>query len=217
MTNTTKRVSYQTSNSYETLNSLTKSTKNIWVTLHGMGFLSRYFLRPFQQLNSNENYIIAPQAPSKYYLKDEFKYVGASWLTKEDTQAELLNVLSYLDAVFSNEEFPENKNLILFGFYQGVSIIARYLVKRKLNPSILALYAGGIPHELTKQDFDHLDYDKTKIKMIYGDQDHFLTPERLKGEFEKTELLFGGNVDVIKFEGGHEILPEILQQLIADN
>lgn len=85
MENSTKRVFYRTSNSFETCNALTDRTKNVWIALHGMGYLSRYFLRSFQSLNPVENYIIAPQAPSKYYLKNDFKYVGASWLTKEDT------------------------------------------------------------------------------------------------------------------------------------
>jgi len=214
MANTRKRVSYKTENSYETLNDLTQNTENIWLALHGMGYLSRYFLRPFQELDIDRNYIIAPQAPSKYYLKDDFKYVGASWLTKEDTQAEMNNLMSYLDAVMANENLPSAKNLIAFGFSQGVSIITRFLAKRKITPSVIALYAGGIPNELGKGDFEYLDWEQTKIKMIYGDNDHFLTPDRLDGELKKVEHLFGGKAEIIKFDGGHEILPKILKTLI---
>ena len=214
MESTTKRVSYLASNCYETLNEPTARTQNVWVVLHGMGFLSRFFLRPFKTLNPKENYIIAPQAPSKYYLKEDFKYVGASWLTKEDTKAELENVLTYLDAVFAQENPPKNKNLILFGFSQGMSIIVRWMVRRKIQCSSLVLYAGGIPHELKKEDFDFLDFNKTSVKFIYGDSDHYLTPERLEHELKRKEELFGGQAEVIRFNGGHEVKPEILQQLV---
>ena len=39
----------------------------------------------FEILYPTENYIICPQAPSKFYLGEDFKHVGACWLTKEDT------------------------------------------------------------------------------------------------------------------------------------
>ena len=92
MSKKSKQVTYQSINTYETLNDLTLKTKNIWIVLHGIGYLSRYFIDFFDGLPKEENYIIAPQAPSKYYLKNEYRYVGASWLTKENTVVETKNV-----------------------------------------------------------------------------------------------------------------------------
>ncbi|TMU56284.1 alpha/beta hydrolase [Flagellimonas algicola] len=211
---TEKRVVYQSQNSYETLNSIGDKTKNIWIVFHGMGYLSRFFIRYFSKLNPEENYIIAPQAPSKYYLKDEFKYVGASWLTKENTQLETENVLNYIDAVFEAENVPSNLNLVLFGFSQGVSIVTRWMVRRKIRCHSLVLYAGGIPKELVPSDFDFMDWESTKVTVVYGDKDHYLTPERRKQELEKMDKLFLGSAKVIHFEGGHEVKPELLSQLI---
>ena len=214
MVNTTKRVSYTASNSYETLNKLTEKTKNIWIVLHGMGYLSRYFLKPFQALNSEENYIISPQAPSKYYLKNDFKYVGASWLTKEDTPAEIENVMAYLQAVLENEPISSPKKLVLFGFSQGVSIVTRFMVRQQLRPSNLILYAGGIPRELKAKDFEYLDLEQTEINMVYGSKDHFLTPDRLQTEFKKLSDLFKGRAKIVEFDGGHEILPDVVKKLV---
>ena len=84
-----KEVSYTTTNTYSPLTKLTSKTKNIWFVCHGLGFLSRYFIQYFNELNPEENYIIAPQAQSKHYLKNQYKHVGASWLTKEKTQKEI--------------------------------------------------------------------------------------------------------------------------------
>ena len=63
MFSTEKEISYTTTNSYSTLNHYSNLTKNVWFVCHGMHYLSRYFLKYFKDLNKEENYIIAPQAP----------------------------------------------------------------------------------------------------------------------------------------------------------
>lgn len=214
MSNTEKTVTYTTENTYLTQNELTPKTKNVWLVFHGIGYLSRYFVKYFNGLHPEENYILVPQAPSKYYLKNEYKYVGASWLTKENTATEVKNVLNYIDAVLEAENLPDDVNLILFGFSQGVSVAARWLASKKPNCKMVALYAGGIPNELTAADFEFLEQNATEIKIIYGDQDEYLTPDRLKGENIKIENLFQGRADIITFKGGHEVKPEIIKNLI---
>ena len=214
MSNTEKTVTYTTENTYLTQNELTGKTKNVWLVFHGIGYLSRYFVKYFNGLNAEENYIIVPQAPSKYYLKNEYKYVGASWLTKENTATEVKNVLNYIDAVLKAEKIPEDMNLILFGFSQGVSVATRWWASKKTNCKLVALYAGGIPNELTANDFEFVDHDSTEIKLIYGNDDKYLTPDRLKGEKIKIEKLFKGKAETIPFNGGHEVKPEIIKDLI---
>ena len=110
MNSTENEIYYSISNSYSTLNTLSESTKNVWFVCHGMGYLSRYFLKYFKDLNPEENYIIAPQAQSKYYIAESYKHVGASWLTKENTLKETQNVLRYFDAVYEAENIPDDKN-----------------------------------------------------------------------------------------------------------
>jgi hypothetical protein len=78
-----KIVNYSASNTYDTLNKLTSKTERVWLVFHGIGYLSRYFVRCFNSLDPEKNYFIAPQAPSKYYKDNRYKNVGACWLTKE--------------------------------------------------------------------------------------------------------------------------------------
>ncbi len=203
-------VTYQHTNTYETLNELTENTKNVWFVFHGMGFLSRYFLKCFKGLDPRENYIIAPQAPSKYYLKDDFKHVGASWLTKEATELEIENILRYLDSVKKAENIGNDKRILLFGFSQGVSVVLRWFVRRNVSCSLLVLYAGGIPNEIKKGDLKSVSANVTQVKVIYGDNDVFLTKERLQEEKLKIESLFGKKAEIINFKGGHELRPDII-------
>ena len=215
-----KTVSYRTTNSYSTLNTLSEATKNVWLVLHGIGYLSRYFLRHFEHLPSDENYIIAPQAPSKYYLNSGYTRVGASWLTKEDTERETENVMAYLDAVVEAENLlvrgasTEHRKLIVLGFSQGVSIATRWVAKRRIPCSQLVLYAGGIPNELIATDFDFLFENTCQVKILIGDEDEYLTEERRKSESAKIKRLFGGRAEKIIFEGKHEMKPGLIHTLI---
>lgn len=206
-----KKVSYQITNTYSTLNRFTPGTRNVWVVFHGIGYLSRYFLKHFKNLNAEENYVIAPQAQSKYYLNSEYRHVGASWLTKENTDAEIENILHYLDEIYKAEQLQKAPNLIFLGYSQGVSIVTRWLARRKINPHRLILHSGKIPVELRSHDFRFLV--NTRINLIYGTRDEFLTPEVLKMEEARAKDLFGKNLEVIPFEGGHEVNGEVIERL----
>ncbi|SDE74500.1 Predicted esterase [Pricia antarctica] len=214
MTPSENTLTYTSTNSYTTLNRLSESTKNVWIVLHGLGYLSRYFIRHFDGLPADENYIIAPQAPSKYYLNTSFTRVGASWLTKEDTQRETENLMAYLDGVLDAEKLPENCNLIVLGFSQGVSIASRWVAQRKIECNQLVLYAGGIPDELQSSDFDFLFKKDAKVTVIVGVNDEYVTEERRKTESEKILQLFDGKAEEILFKGGHEVKGDLIRNLI---
>lgn len=206
-----KEISYTTTNSYSTLNTLTAHTKNVWFVCHGMGYLSRYFLNYFEKLDASENYIIAPQAQSKYYMPPKFQYVGASWLTKENTVKETENVMRYFDAVFEAEAIPKDKHLIVLGYSQGVSVAMRYMAKRQLQCEQLILHSGGIPKELDAEDFKFLN---AKVHLIYGTNDEYLNEDRLREELNRAFELFGNTVNIIPFEGKHEVNFELIASLI---
>lgn len=212
MNSTEKEISFQVTNTYSTLNVLNSKTKYIWFVCHGMGYLSRYFLKYFEDLDAEENYIIAPQAPSKYYIPPYFKYVGANWLTKEHTVAETENIMRYFDTVFEAEQLPKDCRLMVLGYSQGVSVAMRYVAKRRLPCHQLVLMSGGIPNELTPDDFNFLR-GKTKVSLIFGTKDEFLDDKRMINEKSKALELFGKDLQVIPFEGKHEVKKEMINRL----
>lgn len=207
-----KEITYNTSNTYSTLNQLTAQTKNVWFVCHGMGYLSRYFLKYFKDLNPTENYIIAPQAPSKFYIQPKM-HVGANWLTRDNTIADTENIIKYFDAVFEAENISTQVNLIVFGYSQGVSVAMRYVAKRKLKCSQLILHSGGIPKELIAEDFEHLP-KTTKVKLIYGTNDEYLDEDRIKKESSRALELFGDIVSFLPFEGKHVVHKDYINDLV---
>ena len=207
-----KEVSYNTENSYSTLNTLTRSTKTVWFVCHGMGYLSRYFLRYFKNLNPEDNYIIAPQAPSKYYIQPKM-HVGANWLTRDNTNSGMQNILNYFDAVFEAEQISNDSNLIVFGYSQGVSVAMRYLAYKQLQCSQLVLHSGGIPKELTAKDFEYLN-NSTKVKLIYGTEDEYLDETRIAHESQRAQELFGNRLTIMPFEGKHLVNVDYINGLV---
>lgn len=207
-----KTASYQAKSTYNTLNELTDKTQNIWIVFHGMGYLSRYFIRYFNVLDSETNYIIAPQAPSKYYQDSTFKHVGASWLTRENTALETENVLAYVQTVWKQEiKNPSNYNVFILGYSQGVSIATRWIAKHKIDCQQLILHSGGIPEELKREDFEHLSKD-CKILYLYGDKDPYITEARKTEEQIKGNKLFH-EIKIEVFDGKHEVYSAIFPKL----
>lgn len=211
MNSTEKEISYSIKNSYSTLNKHTSATKYVWFVCHGMGYLSRYFLKYFKGLDPKDHYIIAPQAQSKYYITPKFQHVGAGWLTKENTLVDTENVMTYFDAIFERENISEAQHLIVLGYSQGVSVAMRYLAKRQLKCTQLVLHSGGIPKELKAKDFDFFE---GQTKLIYGTKDEYLNDDRMQLELSKAKELFGNRLEVMPFDGIHEVNVKLINNLI---
>ena len=210
MNSAEREISYQSTNSYSTLNSLTKDTKNVWLVFHGLGYLSQYFVKYFKELDTRTNYVIAPQAPNKYYQDKTFKHVGACWLTKKASAFEIENICNYVDAILEHEHINKTHNIVLFGYSQGVSIALRYLAKRQLTCKHIVIQSGGIPKELTTMDFQFL---KTKINLVYGTEDEYLNDERMAYESSRANELFGQHLEIIPFKGKHVVNVDYINNL----
>ncbi len=210
-----QEVNYTTTNTYSTLNTYSKKTKTVWFVFHGMGYLSRYFIKYFKGLDPETNYIIAPQAPSKYYQDKQFKYIGASWLTKENTALEKENVLQYVDSVWHAESkkwSKDNIQLICLGYSQGVSIVCRWLSRTQKQCNHLILHSGAIPKELIAADFEYL-HAKTRVIYLYGNKDKYITEARKTEQQLKGTTLFGNRLEIKVFDGTHEVNTNFIENL----
>ena len=206
-----KTVTYSTTNSYDTLNTLSAKTKNVWLVCHGIGYLSKYFIQFFRHLDPDKNYIIAPQAPSKYYKDSKYKNVGACWLTKEHTSIETQNILNYLDAILTQEAISETLTFHVLGYSQGVSIASRWVARRKIKCSHLVLISGSLPHELKASDFNFLE-ETCKIIYVIGTNDPYFETTDPNTLMPSLQTVFP-NIDLRTHEGGHEMQLQLVQDL----
>lgn len=209
-----KHLNVTISTPYHTLNELTDKTKNIWLCCHGQGQLAEFFIKKFEILNPDENFIIAPQGISKYYLNGFTGRVGASWMTKEDRETEIENQQSLLKSIWQTEVGEHgDRQIIFFGFSQGVATISRFVAFTKIPFHKMVLWSGGFAHDVTKENFQHLSGQET-IHYFTSEEDPFYKPEMIDQQRERVQSSMGIEPKVTFFDGGHKVIPELLTELV---
>lgn len=211
-----KHINFSFKAPYYTLNSIEPTTKNIWIICHGYGQLAAHFIKRFDVFNPKENFVLAIQGLSRFYIMDNSGRVGASWMTKEDRLTDLENQQTYIVAVF-DEVFKginlENYKINLLGFSQGVAMIGRLTAHKKLHFENLIIWAGGFPLELTKKDFDFVGVN-ANLKVVLGKNDEFFKEEKYQEEIDRMESIIGLKPEIILFEGNHELNRDVLRSLV---
>ena len=208
-----KDIQVEVQASYRTLNVLTEKTKRVWIVFHGYGQLTEYFIRKFNVLNAEENFIIAPQGMSKFYLEGFSGRVGATWMTKEDRDTEIDNQQQYINAVLTQElQDIEGKEIILFGFSLGVATMGRFAAYNHFRFDKLVLWAGTFPHELEKTDIRHWTHPYS-ISYYTGNEDPFLKEGMIERQHNRLRELTGKDISVHSFHGKHEVISELLLQI----
>ena len=207
-------ISFEFSSSYITYNQLTDNTENIWIVFHGYGQLSKYFIRRFDVLDSDKNYIIAPQGLSKFYVDEDYKNVGASWLTKEDRGSDLLNQQKYLiklmDELKLKIDFSKIK-INFFGFSQGVSALTRLLMNYNMKVNNIIIWAGWVPDEFFNINKDILK--NTNLFFVVGNEDKYYNNPIIKGYLKKFKNILNKEIDYSVFDGGHIVDRKVLKKI----
>lgn len=202
---------------YYTSGEITKDTKHVLFVLHGYGQLAQYFIRKFSSLASKHVVVIAPEGLSRFYLDPiegagrKSNRVGATWMTKEDRLVDIENYMNYLDAVFTATIGNGDVPVSVLGFSQGSATASRWILSKNIRFNRLILWAGILPTDMDFQLGADVLKDKSVV-MVYGKQDPFLTDARfteMKALVEKLNT----KVDIITFEGGHDIEEQALLQL----
>jgi predicted esterase len=197
---------------YTQLGEFTHNTKTVWLVCHGYGQLAPYFAQHFNQLDPETNVIIAPEGISKLYLQGFSGRVGASWMTKEHRLDEIQDYITYLDLLLwkISREAPQTFRLNILGFSQGAATVCRWVAASKVNCDKLVLWAGHFPEDVEVPE--SLTTNVKKIYLVYGDQDDFITPEKVKDQ-EHVFKNLNFNYQLIRFNGKHELNNTVLQQL----
>ncbi|MEN7550587.1 alpha/beta hydrolase [Rapidithrix thailandica] len=199
---------------YYTLGRLTETTQNIWIVFHGYGQMTEHFIRRFDVLDLETNFLIAPQGLSRFYLDFTFKKVGASWMTREDRETDIHNQLHYLDAVLEYELQKcthSTPSINLFGFSQGVATACRWAAFSQLPFRKMIIWAGIFPEDLSANHFTYLP-EKPEVTIVMGRQDPYYRKWPFEEHLLRVEQAVG-KPEVAFFDGKHEVQRELLGQL----
>jgi predicted esterase len=176
------------------------STKVLYV-LHGYGQLAEYFIKNFESLSLNDFYIIAPEGMHRFYLSGSSGRVGASWMTKELRELDIIENIDYLEQLHDSI-FEKNceKSFHLLGFSQGGATATRWLAKSGINFNSLVLWACVFPEDILV-DFSKIGKNLKKY-FVLGKNDPYFQGGSFKKMSDFYEKL---DFDLILFEGEHKI------------
>jgi predicted esterase len=203
------------------MGSFDASLSEVWIVCHGQGQLASRFLARFIPIEREDRLIVAPEGLSRYYLAPPQggshppnTPVGATWMTSEDRECEIEDYVGYLD-LLHDEIFSvvrrESVRLWVLGFSQGTATVARWVARGKVDPDRVVLWAGLLPPELTTKDAAVLTR-RAPLTVVLGRHDDFAKPELVVAQESRLKDL-GLSHETIRFDGGHEIIPDTLRSL----
>lgn len=186
--------------------------RGVWVALHGYGQLAGRFIRHLAPLADGTRVIVAPEALSRFYLDHPAKAgsaharVGATWMTREDREAEIADQVEYLDAVCDAVLAPLGDTpppVHVLGFSQGVATATRWLAHARTRAAQVVLWSGRIPADLFPLAAES-PLRAARIDVVTGAEDALATAAVLE---EQRDLVARNMLAVTAHQhaGGHHI------------
>jgi len=206
---------------YALIGSFDAPLSEVWIVCHGQGQLAARFLSRFLPLEREDRLLIAPEALSRYYVTPPKggpnpvnAPIGASWMTREDRDCEIEDYVRYLDTlhdeIFSTVS-RDKVRLWVLGFSQGTATAARWVVRGKVDPDRVVLWSGLLPPEFNAESAASLAR-RAPLTVVFGRNDEFANAELIAAQEARLKEIRVRH-ETIRFEGGHEIVPDTLRSL----
>jgi predicted esterase len=187
--------------------------KSVWFVLHGYGQLAEDFIRNFDTISNDNSLIVAPEALNRFYWKGFGGRIGATWMTKEDRLNEIKDYINFLNSVHKEvlrKLSSKPSKISVLGFSQGAATACRWVVDSKIKIDNLILWGGTIPPDISNKESGKILED-SNLTIVVGDKDDFIDENMIEHEIKhltENKLFYR----LIRFDGKHEINPEILRQ-----
>ncbi|HIP31240.1 MAG TPA: phospholipase [Crocinitomicaceae bacterium] len=194
---------------YQILND-SPQAKTVLYVLHGYGQLVKFFIRKFQSVDSSI-LIVAPEGMHRFYLKGNYGRVGASWMTKEARETDIMDNLSYLNSLDEqiSKQYPIEKRILL-GFSQGGATAARWKMNQSVHFDATIIWGSDFP--LDSKNAEYLKKEENNYFVI-GDNDEFFDAEK---RHLLTEQFLSLGFKTTAYQGGHDIDAKTLNDLLKE-
>jgi predicted esterase len=195
--------------------------RELWVVLHGYGQLGRRFAKSFLPLDDGTRLVIVPEALSRFYLDPIAERrthaeprVGATWMTREDRDAEIADYIAYLEQLTAEVRrhlSGAGPRIVVLGFSQGTATMCRWLAASELRADQIVLWAGGIPPELDVAAWSTRLHGAS-LTLVAGEADEMVPASAVVAEGERLSAA-GVAFTLMRYAGGHRIDPDALLRL----
>lgn len=202
---------------YYTLGAAGEHTREVWIACHGYAQLARYFLRAFAPLDDGSRIIVAPEALNRYYhetapgVHAADARVAATWMTREDRDAEIRDYIGYLDTLAAHllAATPPTVRLVALGFSQGAATVSRWAAHGSTRIDHVVLWGSSLAHDLVPAPGL---FRGARLTIAIGDSDEHVGEARVAAEDRRLREA-GLDYTLLRYAGGHRIEAAALQQV----
>ena len=191
-----------------------EGASEVWFVLHGYSMLATSFLQWFAPVAVPGRLLVAPEGLSRSYFEEKGgRRVGASWMTKEDREAEIEDYLQYLDRLAERIRLSVagEPRLEVHGFSQGAATACRWLSYGTARSDRLVVWGSRLPPDLPLDRFgDRLI--RAGLTICIGSRDKYISPTDLDEELARLAAA-GLHPPVYRFDGGHRVDAGVLRTL----
>ena len=197
-----------------------QDVRDLWIVCHGYGQLAGRFITNFAALEAPGRLIAAPEGLHRFYLdpppapaKD--RRVGATWMTREDREADIRDYVAYLDGVVG-EMLRESKGATrvhALGFSQGTATVMRWAAQGRQSLDRIVLWAGEVPGDVDLGAFN-VRQPNARVALVVGANDKLATDKMVRMHGGKLSEA-GIAVTYHEHAGGHHLDTGLLHELVA--
>ncbi len=189
-----------------------KDASTIWIVLHGYGQLSSFFIKKWNELSFENTAILAPEGMHRFYLNGTSGRVGASWMTKEWREQDIiennLQLTTFLDSVKTVNPLAK---ISVLGFSQGGATLARWVSQSNFSFENFVLWASVFPPDMLAENNEIAA--KNKYFVIGKEDEFYSTIQQEEIILSYKEMGF----ETIHFEGKHNIDLEIFNTIAHED
>jgi len=207
---------------YYTLGEPGNETRDVWFLCHGYGQLAADFIKEFEIIADPTRVIVAPEALSRYYAEQQPGFhsseakVVASWMTREDREAEIDDYVAYLDAVHDeiiSKVDRANVSVTVLGFSQGGATANRWLTRGRSRADRLIMWGALIASDADLNQAATFFRD-VKLTIVIGKKDQFAN-EKMIEDYQRVLTDKKIPFELHTFNGGHRMDRDTLRALIG--
>jgi predicted esterase len=202
------------------------TVRDLWIVCHGYGQLAGRFVEQFVPFVDDTRLIVAPEGLSRFYVDPRPPHtptskVGALWMTREDRDAEIADIVTYLDTLaehllgmLADRGLTRDRLRVhALGFSQGVPVVCRWAARGTIRVDHLTLWGGRLPDDVNIRVVGER-YPGFSVDFVSGSRDWWVSDE-IVAEHDAVLKAAGIPHRLRTFEGGHSLDDATIQALLA--
>ncbi len=214
------RISVNRTARFFTLGEIGPQITDVWFACHGYGQLAADFTNEFECIKAPNRLIVVPEALSRFYVASGPGFhaadakIGATWMTREDRENEIVDYVNYLDCLYDEIFSRIDRKKVRFtvlGFSQGGATANRWVTRGRVRADRVLMWGSLLASDADLNEAAAY-FKNVPLTIVYGTRDQFADSTMIanyEAIMKKNNIAY----KLITFDGGHRMDRETLKRL----